>query len=82
MQHGLTNFRSQNISKKDKSRKTYIAHTFLKDKTKKIEIFLVNSRKTENRSQNRGQTQVWPVWPVPPPLVCTKIIGAVESSFF
>ena len=33
---------------------------------------MVNSRKTENRSQNRGQTQVWPVWPVPPPLNSSK----------
>ena len=57
-----------------------IAHTFLKDKTKKIEIFLVNSRKTENRSQNRGQTQVWPVWPVPPPLSVCKY-SAVRMKF-
>ena len=30
----------------------YLKYVFLKDKTKMIEIFLVNSRKTENRSQN------------------------------
>ena len=42
-----------------KTRKMYIAHTFSKDKTKTIEIFLVNSKKTANRSQNRGQTMVF-----------------------